>query len=530
MACRLKIAIIFLAAISSSALSQEAEPLWVYFSGKGEFDLHPEEYYAAPALERRASLGLAPFEFSDLPVRQEYLHRLNNIVTELCGSSQWLNAALVLATSDQKKEVEQLPFVIEVMPSACRGMILAGSSESPGREFDKNLARQQLSWHEPDILKSHNIRGKGIRIAVFDGGFPGVDTHPAFKHLIDNNQIVATYDFAKKTSDVYKFNPHGTAVLSCIAGMADGYPSGMAPDAQFLLARTELSGEPWREELYWIQAAEWADKMGVHIISSSLGYTYHRYFVRDLTGRSTPVAVAANMAARKGILVINCIGNEGASGWRYAVTPADADSVLSVGGIDPETGVHINFSSYGPNVSGLMKPNVVASGKVIAAGRDHWKIMYGTSFSAPIIAGYAACAMQLYPGKSNMDIFELIQMTGHLYPYYDFAHGYGIPKASALFPVKETQDSLAHDHNIISAKIIKGEISVSIDPEAAAAIDPTDQYLYYHFRNKEDDIVKYGVYMTEPGQEIRLSLSASEDIASVYLRYRDNFKIIKAVR
>ena len=66
-------------------------------------------------------------------------------------------------------------------------------------------------------------------------------------------------------------------VLSCIAGVKDSVRLGLAPNAEFLLARTERSRrEPFSEEENWLAAAEWADRNGADIINSSLGYVHHR--------------------------------------------------------------------------------------------------------------------------------------------------------------------------------------------------------------------------------------------------------------
>ena len=125
--------------------------------------------------------------------------------------------------------------------------------------------------------------------------------------------------------------------LSCIAGISYGTKKmGLATGAEFLLARTEVDLEPFKEEVWWMQAVEWADKNGAQIISSSLGYGKERYDVWQMDGTSY-VAKAGNMAARKGILVCNSAGNEATtSAWKTIITPADADSVLCVGGIEAD--------------------------------------------------------------------------------------------------------------------------------------------------------------------------------------------------
>jgi len=48
---------------------------------------------------------------------------------------------------------------------------------------------------------------------------------------------------------------------------------GAANQARFLLAKTEFTPTETRvEEDHWVAAVEWADSIGVDIISSSLGY------------------------------------------------------------------------------------------------------------------------------------------------------------------------------------------------------------------------------------------------------------------
>ena len=216
--------------------------------------------------------------------------------------------------------------------------------------------------------------GKGIRICIIDAGFPEVDESQLFEHIRNNNRIIKTWDFKKNKPDVYRYNSHGTSVLSCIAGVYNGKKVGMATDAEFLLARTErVTYEGIAEEEDWLEAVEWADKNGADIINSSLGYTKAAHFLEDMDGNTTIISRAANLAARKGILVVNAAGNEGRSEWKYVAAPGDADSALTVGGINPWTGLHTSFSSYGPNARHHLKPNVSAFGH--ALGYDTYSIL-----------------------------------------------------------------------------------------------------------------------------------------------------------
>ena len=169
-----------------------------------------------------------------------------------------------------------------------------GLSISEGQNSRKQgLLEKQIRYFQGLEFQNRGIKGQGIRIAILDGGFPGVDTHEALRHLIDRKQIIATRNFVHGGQNVFTGVAHGTQVLGCIAGIVDGQPLGLAPDAEFLLALTEERGEPLKEEINWAKAVDWAIEQGADIIQSSLGYTYHRYFVKDLDGKTSIAAQAA---------------------------------------------------------------------------------------------------------------------------------------------------------------------------------------------------------------------------------------------
>ena len=161
------------------------------------------------------------------------------------------------------------------------------------------------------------------------------------------------------------------------------------------MARTErVAVENETEEVLWLMAMEWADANGADIINTSLGYASEEYFNYQMDGKTSIIARAANMAAKKGILVLVSAGNSGDSDWKYIATPADADSVLTIGAIT-SSGIHRSFSSFGPTADFRMKPNVVAYGDVMGASKKGISKTQGTSFSCPLVAGYAACVWQI---------------------------------------------------------------------------------------------------------------------------------------
>ncbi|MEA1877558.1 MAG: S8 family serine peptidase [Bacteroidota bacterium] len=490
----------------SPALSQEA--YWVKFKDKPGSSLNPYKYYSPKSIERRVHHQLPLVVFSDLPVSNTYLETLSFLSDSVFGKSRWLNTVMISANDFQIKNISELEFVQKIVKVNAREAVLTSQSIRQSDRFDR-IREQQLASLGYDYINNLELTGKGITIAVFDGGFPGVDKHEGLMFLLENKQITESWNFPGNSSDIYKNHPHGTAVLSCIAGKYDEKPTGLAYDATFLLARTELRGEPWKEQLYWIQAAEWADKNGANIICSALGYTSEHYFPEEMDG-SSPVAEAARIAYNKGILVINSIGNEGQIGWKILGTPADAEEVLSVGALNIETGIKMEFSSYGPNQNGIMKPNVMASGRVLAATPKSWKIMYGTSFSAPLIAGYAACLWEEFPHLTNQQLFKLIEQTGNLHPYFDYAHGFGIPSAEKLSQLKNhiKQKSLSYtiEDNTLKVKI----------PSEGSSDNPV--LLYYHLENHKGVIKEYKVIQSLPGETLDIEIHSSQENQIIRLR------------
>ena len=341
------------------------------------------------------------------------------------------------------------------------------------------ILSDQLKRFGGQYFVDKGINGKGLRICVMDGGFPKVDTHPAFQHLRDNNQIIKTYNFPNKKENVYGWSTHATMVLSCIAGINDkGQMLGLATGAEFLLARTEIDPEPFKEEVWWAQGAEWADKNGADIINSSLGYGKDRHWTKDMDGTSY-VAKAAQKAVEKGILICNSAGNEGDDKrWMTIITPSDAENVLCVGGIEDKLDKyqHISFSSYGPTADKRPKPNVVAFGHAkVANPSGGFTEAYGTSFSSPLTAGFCACAWQTKRDLTALQMKAEIEKSADLYPYFDYAYGYGVPQAAYFtnelksaersFNIVQEKDGV----KIVVSKVIENQ-DVFINVEGADGV------------------------------------------------------------
>ncbi|GAA4505975.1 hypothetical protein GCM10023172_34610 [Hymenobacter ginsengisoli] len=462
---------------------------WVSFRDKAGVQFDPARYFSPAAQARRRRQGLPPADFTDRPVRPDYVAAVQARVDTLTLVSRWFNAVACRATPAQATALRQLPGVAAVVAWPLANRLLPARRQAINKKesaarvsrlgvspADYLLARQQTAALGRADLSRAGLLGQGVRIAVFDVGFRGADWHPAFRALRRDKHIVATYDFLKNQPQVFRGGSHGTEVLGCLAGRLPGPDTlhlgpalGLAPAATYLLARTEgLASERYREEEAWLRAAEWADQQGADIISSSLAYTEQRYFPEQMDGRHSLIGRAATLAARKGMLVVSAAGNDGDDDWVRIGTPADADSVLAVGGLDPATGLHVAFSSVGPSADRRLKPDVSAFGIVLTANASGgFERVEGTSFSAPLVAGLAACAQQASGGKlTAMELYRQVREAGELYPYYDYAHGYGRPEASRLLArrlgplpaLAPTFDFVVHDSLV--AVVLRPEATV----------------------------------------------------------------------
>src|SRR5467141_4033244 len=292
-------------------------------------------------------------------------------------------------------------------------------------------------------LTDQGIDATGVRVGIFDTGF---DTaNPAFNGIT----ITAQYDFVFNDSvvrdepgkDVLGAQSHGTSTWSLFAGEVAGRLHGIARGAQFLLAKTEdVRSETRVEEDNYVAALEWADSIGVDIVSSSLGYLSFNngfsYTPSQLNGEVAVTSVAAEKAAQRGILVVTAAGNDG-PGFRTLVTPGDADSVLTISAED-SLGTIAFFSSRGPTADGRIKPDFTAPGVAVCVltAVGHVGRADGTSFATPLLAASAALVKQMHPSLLPMDLRAAYRSTATQRASPDSSYGWGRPDvaAAAVFP------------------------------------------------------------------------------------------------
>ncbi|MFT5280472.1 MAG: serine protease AprX, partial [Bacteroidia bacterium] len=441
-----------------SSFGQNPQKFWVGFMDKDNTPFtitDPIQFLSQRSIDRRTNQGIS-LDQKDLPVDPNYVFQVASAGAAILNKSKWFNGVSIeLQDSVDIDVINALPFVQSWSPVSR----LSGRNPIPNK-FGQAIPNTKSSGGAPPIdhgtgynqidmlngvpLHEQGFLGNGMTIAVLDAGFSNVPLLAVFDSLFNDGRILATKDFVDGDNDVYGHSTHGAYVLSTMASYWPGEFIGTAPKANYILLRSEEGGsELIIEEDNWVAAAEFADSMGADIINSSLGYTTyddpsmdHTYF--DMDGNTTRITQGADLAASRGILVVNSAGNSGQSAWNFIGAPADGDSVFAIGAVNPD-GIYAEFSSKGPSADGRIKPNIVAQGAatVIADlnpdAEEPTHTGNGTSFSGPVIAGMMACFWQAFPELTNIECMNIVEQSASQYSNPDEFIGHGIPDFSLAF-------------------------------------------------------------------------------------------------
>jgi serine protease AprX len=418
----------------------------VYFKDKGENTIGSyanEEILSTRALARRMKAGISAPDFQDLPVSKSYLDQISASGYKLHCTSKWMNTALFKTSSPlDPKQLLDFSFVsdVKIVKSPVKGSLFLNKLDFQIEQTALPLYDRPISMVNGYALHDKGFDGKGVLIAILDGGFLNADLVSSLSKLHNRNGIKQTKDFVTNRIFAYNSSTHGTAVLSILAGELSGLIQGTAPGADYLLLKTEdVNSEFPCEEDFWAAGAEYADSVGADIISSSLGYfnfddPSYNYNYSDLDGKTAFITKAAEFAASKGIIVVNSAGNERTNAWKRIIFPADGPGVIASGAVD-ENNFISSFSSAGPSADGRVKPDNVTMGVSVTVhtSSDLPGRANGTSFSCPVLSGMIACLLQAVPKALNSDIIEFLHTSADRHNSPDSLYGYGIPDMAVTF-------------------------------------------------------------------------------------------------
>jgi len=436
---RMSLAILVAAGLAGAA--GPFPPRWLRLSDKG-----PQE----PKRGTRA--------WQDAPIRADLLDSLRKIGWKIRSQYKWEN----MVSAEEPSVGLRLPVgVLDAGPVAVAHrpvspVAVAGRAAPRAASVDEYTILLRAIWATLGIDEAQKYLsqagrkpGQGITIAFMDGWFqPG---HP----VLSGVDIADAYDFVGPSTLPWDYSGnsdmHGTQTSGMVASPWKSLP-GIAPNARFLLYRTENdTSETSAEEDNLAAAIVRADSMGAQVISTSLGYRYvtlnddsalHPW--SDYDGRTLVASRAAATAARRGIVVVVAAGNEGSIvGGRSIGSPADADSILTIGAVDT-SGKRCGFSSWGPTFDGRIKPDLVASGcydPIAGPAPDYRTYGNGTSYAAPLVAGMAVLARQIAPGLSSQELVAAFRSSGTLSTRPDSAVGWGVPNLLRMYGLRKSSTS-----------------------------------------------------------------------------------------
>jgi len=502
-----------------SVFSQESQMVRLCLKDKGNppFSLaHPENFLSLKSIERRQRQNL-PVDSFDLPLDPNYMEAITETGATIQTYSKWVKTVVVnVSDTAILPRLKSLPFV-DTLYCVWKGNLpLKTSIKIDEITLNPTLRDDiinsygsgftQIALNNGHLLHDAGFRGKGMSIAVLDGGFLNTDKIDYF----NQDQIKEIKNFNYETTNMLREGTdHGTMVLSCMLSNKSGEMTGTAPEADYYLFRTEVGDVEFPvEEDYWIAGLEYADSLGVDIVTSSLGYfTFDdpamNHTQEQLDGQTVPISRAANLATSRGIVLLSSAGNEGSNNWGKIIFPADAENMITVGSVNKDS-IRSSFSSVGLTADGRIKPDLMAMGSgdyVVGSGNTIVQ-SNGTSFSTPIMAGLTACLWEALPDLDSFEVLHLLRETANHFQNPDSLMGYGI--ANVFKAYNDNQPT--------------GFRPVTIPSELFyTSISAFDNRLYINLIDKEQyDSCRVEVYTTLGNRILTVSgLSGSIDISSL---------------
>src|ERR1044072_2335245 len=288
--------------------------------------------------------------------------------------------------------------------------------------------------------------GKGVTIAFLDSGF-----YPHPDLVTPVNRVIAYEDLTGERRSLFTSEPveswqwHGTQTSVAAAGngqLSNGVYRGLAHEAELVLVKVSERGhiteEKIAEGIRWVIANR--ERYNIRVLNISLGGD------DDVPCSKSIIDQAAEEAISQGMVVVVAAGN---SDGRHSIPPANAPSVITVGGYTDHNQLNgseldLYHSNFGVTADGTVKPEIVAPAMWIAAPilpvppnlTAHYQHVDGTSFAAPIVTSIVAQMIEANPQLTPGVIKNiLISTADRIAGAAAVRQGYGVvnaPRAVAL--------------------------------------------------------------------------------------------------
>ena len=196
----------------------------------------PQLFLSERALQRRARQGIE-VTHTDLPVSTFYIDSLKQMGFEVLNSSKWFNSVTIRCLPEDLEKLNNISFIkrTSVFQNDCVNETVSEKSNEDESNEDDNFeieyepassyygkAAAQIGMLNGQVLHERGFRGKGMFIAVIDGGFYNVNELSAFDSLRMSGRLSGFKNFTPDTQNPLGNNSHGTNVLSIIAAYLPG--------------------------------------------------------------------------------------------------------------------------------------------------------------------------------------------------------------------------------------------------------------------------------------------------------------------
>ncbi|MFP4047795.1 MAG: hypothetical protein ACLFT4_08585, partial [Bacteroidales bacterium] len=104
---------VLLGLIFNTAFTQSS--YWVFLEDKEGVSFDPYEYFDTKTIARRKMQGIPLDQYTDRPVKSEYIQQVEKLGYNIKSASRWLNALKVDVVHNRLEQLNELPFVDSIV-------------------------------------------------------------------------------------------------------------------------------------------------------------------------------------------------------------------------------------------------------------------------------------------------------------------------------------------------------------------------------------------------------------------------------
>ncbi len=316
--------------------------------------------------------------------------------------------------------------------------------EHPDHDLIKGMIHPGLGVER---LHQQGITGKGIQMAIVDGGYVDIANQEGFQNRVKLPAIAEEPE-----------HPHPTMVMSTAA--ANGKLKGVAPDATVFSDKWPNFQAADTMEVYKkIIEGKLRGENDIRVINNSWGFSNQSAILhKDVRNILKDYKKVVDLAEKAGIQIVFAAGNEGENAGfpkvgTLSVFGMDIDKLTeeneqdvsyildkvilagalnTLGSEDKAQHRMADFSSRGDSLNRMLSPTVVAPGAdMMVYGWDKYKgnpkmLVNGTSFASPYVSGLLTLMLQKNPTLKPADLREILKKTAVKLPNVpDTEQGHG---------------------------------------------------------------------------------------------------------